>query len=69
MSITYNKAEGIGRKHNKEIIQLPNIALGSSSETETRLLIPKKYILHIQASIRITKQSIKRNFHNADWVN
>lgn len=41
VSIASNIAEGSGRKHEKELIQFLYIALGSSSEIETQLLIAK----------------------------
>lgn len=46
VSIPSNIAEGSARKHNKELIQFIYIALGSSTEIETQLLIAKniKYI-------------------------
>lgn len=46
VSIASNITEGSGRKHNKELIQFLYIALGSSSEIETQLLIVKKHKLH-----------------------
>ena len=41
-SIPANIAEGSGRKGNKEFVQFLHIALGSSTELETFLIISKK---------------------------
>ncbi len=42
VSIPSNIAEGAARNHNKEFIQFLYIALGSSSEIETQLIIAEK---------------------------
>ena len=42
VSIPANIAEGAARKTNKEFLQFPSIAQGSSSEVETELLIAFK---------------------------
>jgi len=41
VSIPSNIAEGCGRKSNKELHQFLNIALGSSFELETQIIIAK----------------------------
>ncbi len=41
ISIPSNIAEGFRRKHNKEYNRFINIALGSSSELETQLILAK----------------------------
>ncbi|MGZ3766557.1 MAG: four helix bundle protein, partial [Mucilaginibacter sp.] len=43
ISIPSNIAEGCGRKSNKELHQFLNIALGSSFELETQLIIAKEF--------------------------
>jgi four helix bundle protein len=43
ISIPSNIAEGCGRKSNKEFYQFLNIALGSSFELETQLIIAKEF--------------------------
>jgi len=43
VSIPSNIAEGCGRKSNKELNQFLNIALGSSFELETQLIIAKGF--------------------------
>ena len=43
VSIPSNIAEGCGRKSNKELHQFLNIALGSSFELETQLIIAKEF--------------------------
>ncbi|SDT54445.1 four helix bundle protein [Mucilaginibacter mallensis] len=43
VSIPSNIAEGCGRKSNKELYQFLNIALGSSFELETQLIIAKEF--------------------------
>ncbi len=43
ISIPSNIAEGCGRKSNKEFHQFLNIALGSSFELETQLIIAKEF--------------------------
>jgi len=43
VSIPSNIAEGCGRKSNKEFHQFLNIALGSSFELETQLIIAKEF--------------------------
>lgn len=43
VSIPSNIAEGCGRKSNKELYQFLNVALGSSFELETQLIIAKDF--------------------------
>ncbi|MDB5009869.1 MAG: four helix bundle protein [Mucilaginibacter sp.] len=43
VSIPSNIAEGCGRKSNKEFHQFLNIALGSSFELETQVIIAKEF--------------------------
>src|SRR5271156_4610113 len=43
ISIPSNIAEGCGRKSNKELHQFLNIALGSSFELETQLIIAREF--------------------------
>jgi four helix bundle protein len=43
VSIPSNIAEGCGRKSNKELYQYLSIALGSSFELETQLIIAKEF--------------------------
>lgn len=43
VSIPSNIAEGCGRKSNKELHQFLNIALGSSFELETQIIIAKEF--------------------------
>jgi len=43
VSVPSNIAEGCGRKSNKELYQFLNIALGSSFELETQLIIAKEF--------------------------
>ena len=43
ISIPSNIAEGCGRKSNKEFHQYLNIALGSSFELETQVIIAKEF--------------------------
>jgi four helix bundle protein len=43
VSIPSNIAEGCGRKSNKELYQFLNIALGSSFELETQIIIAKEF--------------------------
>ena len=43
VSIPSNIAEGCGRKSNKELHQFLNIALGSSFELETQVIIAKEF--------------------------
>ena len=43
ISIPSNIAEGCGRKSDKELYQFLNIALGSSFELETQLIIAKEF--------------------------
>jgi four helix bundle protein len=43
ISIPSNIAEGCGRKYNKETHQFLNIALGSSFELETQLILSKDF--------------------------
>jgi len=43
VSIPSNIAEGCGRKSNKEFYQFLNVALGSSFELETQVIIAKEF--------------------------
>lgn len=43
VSIPSNIAEGCGRKSNKEFYQFLSIALGSSFELETQIIIAKEF--------------------------
>lgn len=43
VSIPSNIAEGCGRKSNKELYQFLNIALGSSFELETQVIIAREF--------------------------
>lgn len=43
ISISSNIAEGSGRNGNKEFVNFLSIAIGSSFEIETQLLISKRY--------------------------
>lgn len=43
VSIPSNIAEGCGRKSNKELYQFLNIALSSSFELETQIIIAKEF--------------------------
>lgn len=43
VSIPSNIAEGCGRKSNKELYQFLNVALGSSFELETQIIISKEF--------------------------
>jgi len=43
VSIPSNITEGCGRKSNKELYQFLNIALGSSFELETQIIIAKEF--------------------------
>jgi four helix bundle protein len=57
VSIPSNIAEGCGRKSNKEFYQFLGIALGSSFELETQLIIAKEfnYIITEKADIICTR--------------
>ena len=43
VSIPSNIAEGCGRKSNKELYQFLNVALGSSFELETQVIIAREF--------------------------
>lgn len=57
VSIPSNIAEGAGRGSNKEFIQFLNIALGSSFELETQLILANKFKYLNQENLEnITKE-------------
>jgi len=58
ISIPSNIAEGCGRKTNKDFYQFLNIALGSSFELETQLIIAKEFDYINQEQLDTTCKSI-----------
>lgn len=58
VSIPSNIAEGCGRKSNKDFYQFLNIALGSSFELETQVIIAKDFNYITQEKADIVCKSI-----------